>query len=52
MRMPPPHMFIYLNSQSLVDRTVWEGLGTVNLFEKIGHWLWALRFRKTPGIPS
>lgn len=38
-------MFIYLNPQSLVDGTVWEGLGSVTLFKEICHWHWALSFQ-------
>lgn len=36
----------------MILQTQWLALGSVTLFEELCHWHWALRFQKTPGIPS
>lgn len=42
-----PDWFIYVNVCSPADKTAWEGLGSVALWEKRCHWGWTLkRFRK------
>lgn len=47
-----PDWFIYVNVWSPVDKTAWEGLGSVALWEKRCHWGWALkRFRKPMPFP-
>jgi hypothetical protein len=38
MKMALICIFEYLNSQSPVDRTVWEGLGGKTLLDKAYHW--------------
>ena len=47
-----PCGLIYLNTQSPVSGTVWEGLGAVALLEEVSHWGWALKFTKTHIIPN
>jgi hypothetical protein len=34
------------NSWSSVDGTIWEGLGSMALLEKMCHWRWALKSKK------
>lgn len=47
-----PDWFIYVNVWSPVDKTAWEGLGSVALWEKRCHWGWALkRFREPMPFP-
>ena len=39
-------MIIYLNVWSLVDGTVWKGLGGIALIDEVRHWGEDLRFQK------
>lgn len=48
-----PDWFIYVNVGSPVDKTAWEGLGSVAVWEKRCHWGWAWRrFRKLMPFPA
>jgi hypothetical protein len=44
-------LIYYLNTQSQVGGTIWEGLGSVAILEEVCPWGWALRFQRPMPFP-